>query len=561
MSAKRRDLPKPRSREVTEGPARAPARAMLRAVGFSEEDFDKPQIGIAAAANEVTPCNMGLGDQAEIARAAVREAGAVGLRFDTIAVSDAISMGHVGMHASLVSREVIADSVELMVHAERLDGLVTLAGCDKSLPGMLMAAARLDVPSVFLYGGSIQPGCFRGKDVNIQDVFEAVGAHAAGQMSDADLLELERVACPSPGSCAGMFTANTMATVSEALGMAVPGSASVPNPDPRRKEVAAATGRAAVDCLEHGITPRRIMTRAAFENAIAAVMALGGSTNAVLHLLAIAHEARVDLVLDDFDRIGRRTPQLCDLKPFGKYLMPDLDRIGGVAVLFRELLDHGHMDADALTVTGRTLGENVEGTAFPDGQDIVHRVADALMPEGGIVVLRGSLAPDGAVMKTAGGNLDRVDGVARVFDGEQDAFDAVTHGGIEKGQVIVIRNEGPAGGPGMREMLAVTAAVKGAGLGGDVALVTDGRFSGATHGYMVAHVAPESVREGPIALLRDGDRIVIDPGERRIDVDVPLDELDRRRGEWQAPPSRFARGAMAKYARLVGSAAHGAVCD
>jgi dihydroxy-acid dehydratase len=535
---------------------------MLRAVGLTEEDFEKPQIGVAAAANEVTPCNMGLDEQADLAKEAVRASGAVGLRFDTIAVSDGISMGHEGMHASLVSREVIADSVELVVHAERLDGLVTLAGCDKSLPGMLMAAARLDVPSVFLYGGTILPGCFRGRDVNIQDVFEAVGAHSAGQMSDEDLLELERVACPSQGSCAGMFTANTMATVSEALGMAVPGSASVPNPDPRRKEIAAATGRAAVECLAAGITPRRVMTRTAFENAIAAVMALGGSTNAVLHLLAMAHEARVDLSLDDFDRISRKTPQLCDLRPFGKYLMPDLDRIGGVSVLFRELLDHGYMDPDALTITGRTLGENVEGTTVPEGQDIVHRVEDALMAEGGIVVLRGSLAPDGAVMKTAGGNLKRVEGTARVFDGEQGAFDAVTHGRIQKGQVIVIRNEGPAGGPGMREMLAVTAAVKGAGLGGgEVALLTDGRFSGATHGYMVAHVAPESVREGPIGLVRDGDRIVIDPRERILDVDVSPDELARRRSEWTAPAPRYERGAMAKYARLVGSASHGAVCD
>jgi dihydroxy-acid dehydratase len=560
MAHRTRRLPKPRSRDVTEGPARAPARAMLRAVGLREEDFDKPQVGIAAAANEVTPCNMGLAEQADWAKEAVRAEGAVGLRFDTIAVSDGISMGHVGMHASLVSREVIADSVELMVHAERLDALVTLAGCDKSLPGMLMAAARLDVPSVFLYGGTILPGCFRGRDVNIQDVFEAVGAHASGNMSDEELLELERVACPSTGSCAGMFTANTMSTVSEALGMAVPGSASIPNPDPRRKELAFASGRAVVDCLEHELTPRKVMTKRAFENAIAAVMALGGSTTAVLHLLAIADEARVDLSLDDFDRISRTTPQICDLRPFGKYVMTDLDRIGGVSVLFRELIDHGQMDPDALTITGRTLGENVEGTVFPDGQDVVHRTDEALMPEGGIVVVRGSLAPDGAVMKTAGGNLRRVDGPARVFDGEQAAFDAVTKGQIEKGCVIVIRNEGPAGGPGMREMLAVTAAVKGAGLGADVALLTDGRFSGATHGYMVAHVAPESVRGGPIGLVRDGDRIVIDPQERRLDVDVSEAELAERRKAWQMPPERFARGAMAKYAKLVGSASRGAVC-
>ncbi len=560
MADRSRKLPKPRSREVTEGPARAPARAMLRAVGFSEEDFDKPQVGIAAAANEVTPCNMGLAAQADWAKEAITEEGAVGLRFDTIAVSDGISMGHVGMHASLVSREVIADSVELVVHAERLDALVTLAGCDKSLPGMLMAAARLDVPSVFLYGGTILPGCFKGRDVNIQDVFEAVGAHASGNMSDEDLLELERVACPSTGSCAGMFTANTMSTVSEALGMAVPGSASVPNPDARRRELSLATGRAVVDCLEHGITPRKVMTKRAFENAIAAVMALGGSTNAVLHLLAIAREAKVELALDDFDRISRTTPQLCDLKPFGKYVMSDLDAIGGVSVLFRELIDGGQMDPDCLTITGKTLGENLEGTSFPEGQDIVHRESAALMAEGGIVVLRGTLAPDGCVMKTAGGNLRRVDGPARVFDGEQAAFDAVTNGQIEKGCVIVIRNEGPAGGPGMREMLAVTAAVKGAGLGADVALLTDGRFSGATHGYMIAHVAPEAVREGPIAWVRDGDRIVIDPQERILDVMVPEEELAERRKGWQPPAPRFESGAMAKYAKLVGSAARGAVC-
>ncbi len=549
-----------RSSDVTEGPARAPARAMLRAVGFEEEDFGKPQIGIAAAANEVTPCNMNLAPQADMAKQGVREAGAVGLRFDTIAVSDGISMGHEGMHASLVSREVIADSVELVMHAERFDGLVTLAGCDKSLPGMLMAAARLDVPSVFLYGGTILPGCFQGRDVSIQDVFEAVGAHAAGQMSDAELLELERVACPSTGSCAGMFTANTMSTVSEAIGLALPGSASIPNPDPRRKELARETGRACVAALERGLTPRTILTKTAFENAIAAVMELGGSTNAVLHLLAIANEARVELSIDDFDRISRTTPQICDLKPFGKYLMPHLDRVGGVSILFRELCDIGCMDPDAMTVTGRTLGENLDGVRFPEDQDIVYRASDALMPEGGIVILKGSLAPEGAVMKTAGGNLRRVDGVARVFDGEQGAFDALTRGEIAKGSVIIIRNEGPAGGPGMREMLAVTAAVKGAGLGADVALVTDGRFSGATHGYCVAHVAPEAVHGGPISLVRDGDRILVDPGERRLDLAVAPAELERRRETWSVPTPRYDRGALAKYAKLVQSASRGAVC-
>ena len=561
MAPPDRPLPRPRSREVTEGAARAPARAMLRAVGLSEEDFGKPQIGVAAAANEVTPCNMGLAAQADWAKQGVREAGAVGLRFDTIAVSDAISMGHEGMHASLVSREVIADSVETVMHAERMDGLITIAGCDKSLPGMLMAAARLDVPSVFLYGGTILPGCFRDHDVNIQDVFEAVGAHAAGQMSDEDLLELEQKACPGPGSCAGMFTANTMAAISEALGMALPGSASVPNADPRREELAVEVGRAAVAALAADLRPSRILTREAFENAIALTMALGGSTNAVLHLLAIAHEARVDLSLEDFDRVSRRTPHLCNLRPFGKYVMSDLDRIGGVPVVMRELLDHGLLHADALTVTGRSVAENLEGVSFPVGQDLVRRVDAPLMEEGGIVVLRGNLAPDGAVMKTAGGNVRRFEAPARVFETEQDAMDAVTGGGVQPNTVIVIRNEGPAGGPGMREMLAVTAAVKGVGLGADVALITDGRFSGATHGYMVAHIAPESSRGGPIGALRDGDRIVIDPVERVLSVDLSDAELEARLGEWKAPEPRYTRGVLAKYAKLVGSAARGAVCD
>ena len=561
MPSPKRPLPRPRSREVTEGPARAPARAMLRAVGLSEEDFGKPQVGIAAAANEVTPCNMGLAEQADRVKEGVREAGAVGLRFDTIAVSDAIAMGHEGMHASLVSREVIADSVEVVMHAERMDAMVTIAGCDKSLPGMLMAAARLDVPSVFLYGGTILPGCFREHDVNIQDVFEAVGAHAAGRMSDAELLELERAACPGPGSCAGMFTANTMAAVSEGLGMALPGSASVPNPDPRRKEIARRVGVAAVEALAADLRPSRILTQAAFENAIALVMALGGSTNAVLHLLAIAHEARVALDLGDFDRISRATPHLCDLRPFGKYVMSDLDRIGGVPVILRELLDRGLVHGDALTVTGRSVAENLADVRFPPGQDVVRRADAPLMAEGGIVVLRGNIAPDGAVMKTAGGNLRRFEGAARVFEDEEAAMQAVTRGEIAKSSVIVIRNEGPAGGPGMREMLAVTAAVKGAGLGADVALITDGRFSGATHGYMVAHIAPESVRGGPIAALRDGDRITIDPAGRRLEVDVAASELAARLGAWQAPPPRYTRGALAKYARLVGSAAAGAVCD
>jgi dihydroxy-acid dehydratase len=534
---------------------------MLRATGLSEEDLSKPQIGVAAAANEVTPCNMNLGAQADLAKQAIRAAGGVGVRFDTIAVSDAISMGHVGMHASLPSREVIADSIELVMHAERFDGLVALAGCDKSLPGMMMAMARMDLPSVFLYGGTILPGCFQGHDVSIQDVFEAVGAHASGKMSDAELLDLERKACPSTGSCAGMFTANTMAAASEALGLALPGSASIPNPDPRRKELAQATGRACVLALERDLRPSRILTKHAFENAIALVMALGGSTNAVLHLLAIAHEAKVDLRLDDFSRVSQRTPQLCDLRPFGKYLMTDLDRIGGVPIILRELLDRGVIHGDAPTVTGKSVAENLATVRFPSGQDVVHRADSPLMKEGGIVILHGSLAPDGAVMKTAGGNLRRFEGTARVFDGEEAAFQALTQGRIERGSVIVIRYEGPKGGPGMREMLAVTAAVKGAGLGAEVALVTDGRFSGATHGFCVAHVAPEAVDAGPIAFVRDGDRIVIDPHARTLHLQVAPDELDQRRGGFAPPPPRYTRGALGRYARLVGSASRGAVCD
>ena len=561
MPDPKRSLARPRSREVTEGAARAPARAMLRATGLSEEDFGKPQIGVAAAANEVTPCNMNLGVQADLAKHAIRASGGVGIRFDTIAVSDGISMGHAGMHASLPSREVIADSIELVMHAERFDGLVAIAGCDKSLPGMMMAMARIDLPSVFLYGGTILPGCFQGHDVSIQDVFEAVGAHASGKMTDAELLDLERKACPSTGSCAGMFTANTMAAASEALGLALPGSASLPNPDPRRKELAQATGRACVLALEQDLRPSRILTKHAFENAIAAVMALGGSTNAVLHLLAIAHEARVDLTLDDFDRVSRRTPQLCDLRPFGKYLMTDLDRIGGVPVILRELLERGLLHGEARTVTGKTVAENLAEVRFPSGQDVVHSADSPLMKEGGIVILRGSLSPDGAVIKTAGGNLRRFEGRARVFDGEEAAFNALTQGRIEKGSVIVIRYEGPKGGPGMREMLAVTAAVKGAGLGADVALVTDGRFSGATHGYCVAHVAPEAVEAGPIAFVRDGDRIVIDPNTRTLALEVTPGELEKRRAAFAPPPPRYTRGALGRYARLVGSASRGAVCD
>ncbi len=550
-----------RSRDVTEGPQRAPARAMLRAVGFSDEDFGKPQIGVASSWNEVTPCNVHLNRVAQAAKEGVRAAGGVPVEYTTIAVSDGISMGHEGMRASLVSREVIADSVELVAHAERFDALVTIAGCDKSLPGMVMGACRLNIPSVFLYGGTILPGQFQGHDVTIQDVFEAVGAHASGQMTDDDLLELERNACPGAGSCGGMFTANTMAAAIEALGLSLPGSSGPAAVDPRRDEFGEASGHAAFALLEAGIRPRDILTRQAFENAIAVVVACGGSTNAVLHLLAIAHEAGADLSIDDFDRISRRTPIIADMKPWGSFVMLDLDKVGGIPAVMRELLDGGLLHGDPLTVTGATVAENLAEVGTPTDPGVVRPLDDPINAGGGIAIVRGSLAPDGAVAKVAGMEGTVFRGPARVFDDEQDAFEAVTHGRIDRGDVIVIRNEGPRGGPGMREMLAVTAAVSGAGLGKDVCLITDGRFSGATHGFMVAHVAPESVDGGPIGLVREGDTVVLDVPERRLDLEVPDAELAERRDAYVQPPPRYTTGALGKYARLVSSASRGAVCD
>jgi dihydroxy-acid dehydratase len=555
------DPRRPRSHDVTDGFERAPARAMLRAVGMTEDDFTKPQVGVASSWNEVTPCNMPLQRLAQGAKAGVREAGGFPMEFGTIAVSDGISMGHVGMHASLVSREVIADSVELVVHAERLDGTVLLAGCDKSLPGMLMAAARLDLASVFLYGGSIRPGYVNGKAVTIGDVFEAVGARARGIIDDDQLREVERNACPTEGSCGGMFTANTMASAGEALGMSLLGSASAPAPDARRDEWARKSGLAVMNLLDKGITARQILTREAFENAIAVVMALGGSTNAVLHLLAIAHEARVALDLDDFDRIGRKVPHIADLKPFGTYVMEDVDRIGGVPVVMRALLEAGLLHGDALTVSGRTLGEELRELAPPDPDGlVVYGLDKPLARQGGLAILRGSLAPDGAVVKSAGLEKLRIEGTARVFDREPDAMAAVTSGSVKAGDVVVIRYEGPKGGPGMREMLAVTAAIKGAGLGKDVVLLTDGRFSGATFGLCVGHVAPEATDGGPIALVQDGDRIVLDVEHRRLDLLVEPEELERRRAGWKPVEPEITTGAIGKYARLVGSAAQGAVC-
>jgi dihydroxy-acid dehydratase len=549
-----------RSHEVTRFPEAAASRAMLRAVGLGDDDFAKPQVGVVSAGNEVTPCNTSGPRLAERAKAGVAEAGGVGLTFATIAVSDGISMGTEGMRASLVSREIIADSVELVMHAERFDALVTIAGCDKSLPGMLMAAARLDLPAVFLYGGTIMPGRWRDGDISIVDVFEGIGAHSEGKLTDDELLELERAACPGEGSCAGMFTANTMASVGEALGMSLPSSASVPAPDPRLEGWAEASGTAVMALLEADLRPGRILTKQAFENAITVVMALGGSTNAVLHLLAIANEARVPLGLEDFDRISRRTPHIGDLRPFGKYHMADLDRIGGVPVVLRALLDEGLLDGDTLTVTGRTMAENLEEVSFPDGQDVLHPAATPLAPDGGIAVLRGSLAPEGAVVKVAGVDRTVLEGPARVFDDESDALDALARHDLRDGDVVVIRYEGPRGGPGMREMLKITAGIKGAGLGKTTALLTDGRFSGGTTGLSIGHVAPEATNGGPIALVEEGDLVRIDVPARRVDLLVDDAVLAERRKAWSAPEPRYVTGALAKYAKLVGSAESGAVC-
>ena len=555
------DPRKKRSWQVTDGPSRAPARAMLRAVGFSEEDFGKPQVAVASSWNEVTPCNYHLDKLAALAKEGVRQGDAVPIEFTTIAISDGIAMGHEGMKASLMSRDLIADSVELVLHAERMDGFVGIAGCDKSEPGMLMAMARMDLPAVYLYGGTILAGTYQGRDITIQDVFEAVGAHAKGSMSDDELLAVERAACPGAGSCAGMYTANTMAAAAEALGMSLPGAASPPAVDYRREVFARESGIAAARLLaEGGPTPRQIMTKAALENAIAVTMALAGSTNAVLHLLAIAHEAGVELELDDFDRISRTVPHLVDVRPAGRFVMQDLDRVGGVPVVMKELLEAGLLHSDCVTVTGRTIAENLAAmdVPAPDGT-VVHAFADPIHAEGGTAILYGSLAPEGSVMKIAGAKSLEFRGTAKVFDSETAAFDALTAGRIQAGDVMVIRYEGPKGSPGMPEMLAVTAAVAGAGLGADVALITDGRFSGATKGYSVGHVAPEAFVGGPIALVRDGDAVVIDAGNRRIDIEVDEAELERRRGEWTAPEPRYTSGALAKYAKLVGSASKGAV--
>lgn len=558
---------KPRSRDVTDGLEKAAARGMLRAVGMGDDDWVKPQIGVGSSWNEITPCNMSLQRLAQDVKAGVHEAGGYPLEFGTISVSDGISMGHEGMHFSLVSREVIADSVETVIQAERLDGSVLLAGCDKSIPGMLMAAARLNLASVFFYNGSIMPGIAKltdgtEKEVTIIDAFEAVGACARGLMSREDVDIIERAICPGEGACGGMYTANTMASAAEALGMSLPGSASPVAIDKRRGEYARKSGEAVVEMLRLGITARDILTKEAFENAIAVVMAFGGSTNAVLHLLAIAREAEVELTLADFTRIGAKVPHLADVKPFGRHVMKDVDEIGGVPVVMRALLDAGLLHGDCLTVTGKTMAENLAHIAPPDPDGKVLRAMNnPIHPTGGITILHGSLAPEGAVVKSAGFESDVFEGTARVFERERAALDALEDGTITHGDVVVIRYEGPKGGPGMREMLAITGAIKGAGLGKDVLLMTDGRFSGGTTGLCVGHIAPEAVDGGPIAFVRDGDRIRLNVANGTLDLLVDEAELESRKAGWEPLPPRYKTGVLAKYTKLVQSAAVGAVCN
>jgi dihydroxy-acid dehydratase len=553
---------KPRSGLVTDGLERAPARGMLRAVGFKDEDFAKAQIGIASSWNEITPCNLSLDRLAKASKKGVIEAGGFPMQFGTISVSDGISMGHEGMHFSLVSREVIADSVEAVMQAERLDGMVTFAGCDKSLPGMMMAAARLDVASVFVYAGSIMPGQVDGRDVTIIDAFEAVGACARGLISEAEVDKIERAICPGEGACGGMYTANTMAAIGEAIGLSLPGSASPPSIDRRRDDYAIKSGAAVVELIRKGITTRQILTKKAFENAITILMALGGSTNAVLHLLAIAHEAEVDLTLEDFQRVGAKVPLLGDLKPFGKYVMTDVDKVGGIPVVLRALFDAGLLHGDCLTVTGKTMAENLKDITPPDADgEILKAVKNPLSVGGGITILNGSLTPEGAVCKTAGIGVDLFEGPAKVFEREQAAMDALENGSIVAGDVVVIRYEGPKGGPGMREMLMITGAIKGAGLGKSVLLLTDGRFSGGTTGLCVGHVSPEAVDGGPIAFVKNGDRVRIDVKARRLDLLVGEDEMNERRKNFKPLTHKYRRGVLAKYSKLVGSAAKGAVCD
>ena len=551
---------KHRSWQVAEGPERAPHRAMFHAMGFTDEQIARPHIGVASSWNEITPCNFHLGHLAKKAKEGVTAAGGTPFEFGTIAVSDAIAMGHEGMKASLVSREVIADSVELMALAERFDGLVTIAGCDKSLPGMVMALARLNIPGVFLYGGSILPGTYCGKDVTIQDVFEAVGAHARGKMTSDELNALEHVACPGAGSCAGLYTANTMAEAIEALGLALPGSAAIPAVDERRQEASFRAGEAVLNLLEKEIGRGEILTRKAFENAITVVVSTGGSTNAVLHLLAIAREAGVPLNIDDFNKITRRTPHIADMRPGGQYVMADFYKAGGVQVLMKILLDANLLHGDCITATGKTLKENLKGIKVTNTLNVIHSVSKPISPTGTLVVLKGNLAPEGAVVKTAGVKNLRLEGPARVFDGEEATMKAILNGKVKAGDIVVIRYEGPKGGPGMREMLAVTGAIIGEGLGDKVALMTDGRFSGATHGLMAGHVAPEAFVGGPIAALKEGDRITFDAVNGELSVALSDSEIKKRLAKWKQPSPKYTTGALAKYAKLVSSASEGAIC-
>ncbi len=550
---------RPRSRALLEGPSRAPARAMLKAVGFTDDDLRRPLVGVANTWIEIGPCNFHLRRLAAKVKEGIRAAGGTPMEFNTVSISDGITMGAEGMRTSLVSREVIADSIELVARGNLFDAVVALSGCDKTIPGTVMALARLDIPSLMIYGGSIAPGNFRGRPVTIQDVFESVGAYAAGRMTEEEFRELENVACPGAGGCGGQFTANTMATACEFLGISPMGSASVPANDPLKDEVAFQAGQLVMELLRRDLRPSQVLTRQALENAIASVAATGGSTNAVLHLLAIAREAGVPLELEDFDRISRRTPLLADLKPGGRFVATDLYAAGGTRLVARRLLEAGLLHADALTVTGRTIGQEAAEAVETSGQEVVRSLSDPLKPSGGLVVLRGNLAPEGCVVKVAGHDLTYHRGPARVFDGEEAAFEAVQAGQIRPGDVVVIRYEGPKGGPGMREMLAVTAAIVGAGLGDQVALLTDGRFSGATHGLMAGHVAPEAAVGGPIAALRDGDMVVFDVPARRLEVDLAEAEIQARLKDWQPPPPRYPRGVMAKYAQLVASASVGAV--
>ncbi len=559
QAARKTTASRPLSRTMLEGPDRAPTRAMMKAIGFTDEDLARPLVGVAHSWIEVMPCNYHLRRLAAKVKEGIRAAGGTPIEFNTVAVSDGIAMGTEGMKASLISREVIADSIELVARGHLLDALVTISGCDKTIPGAVMALARLDIPSLMLYGGSIMPGRFQGHDVTIQDVFEAVGAHAAGKMSAAELQALEGVACPGPGACGGQFTANTMATAFEFLGISPMGSASVPAMDPRKDDTAFEAGRLVMDVLRRDLRPRRIITRGALENAVAAVAATGGSTNGVLHLLAVAREAGVPLAIDDFDRISSRTPLLADLKPGGRFMATDLYRAGGIALVAKRLLEAGLLQAGEMTVTGRTIGEEASRAVETPGQVVVRPLSDPIKPTGGLVILKGNLAPEGCVVKVAGYERLSHRGPARVFDREEDAFAAIQRREVRAGDVVVIRYEGPKGGPGMREMLGVTGALVGQGLGDSVALLTDGRFSGATHGLMAGHVAPEAAVGGPIAALQDGDTVSFDIAARRLDVELTDAEIKRRLGRWKAPAPRYTSGVMAKYARLVSSASQGAV--